>query len=218
MPGGAMAMREPWRNTWAHIAAALGWERARRRFSRLELMGFLEQKPLGNLERMVERGLNSPLASSAGRLFDAVAAALGICRESADFEGQAAMELEALATEAGGAAAIYPLVLEDDRIQLKGMWEGVLKDLEDGVEPSLVAARFHASLSRGLGRIAREMCRQHQSETLVVGGGVFQNRLLLEGLTTALLDSGVKLLIPGKVPTNDGGISLGQAVAGAWRA
>jgi hydrogenase maturation protein HypF len=216
MPGGAMAMREPWRNTWAHIAAALGWEQAKRRFSRLELMAFLEQKPLNNLERMVRRGLNSPVASSAGRLFDAVAAALYICREQADFEGQAAMALEALALEAPEAEPVYPVLLERNRIHWKALWEGLLTDLESDTEPALVAARFHASLSRGLARIALELCRQHHVETLVLGGGVFQNRLLLEGLAAALRNSGIRLLIPGRVPANDGGISLGQAVVGGF--
>jgi hydrogenase maturation protein HypF len=179
-------------------------------------MAFLEKKPLGNLEKMVARGLNSPRASSAGRLFDAVAAALGVCRERADFEGQAAMALEALAMEANGAEAIYPLVSGRDRIHLQGLWEGILNDLEAGTEPSLVAARFHASLSRGLAHIAQELCHRHHLETLVLGGGVFQNRLLLEGLAAALRDSGVTLLLPGKVPANDGGISLGQAVVGGF--
>ena len=99
MPGGAQAAREPWRNTFAHLDSAFGWERCLRDHADLELVRFLETRPLAMLRAMIRSDINSPPASSCGRLFDAVAAALGICRERTSYEGQAAIELEACLDE-----------------------------------------------------------------------------------------------------------------------
>ncbi len=102
MIGGAQAIHEPWRNTYAHLVAALGWDEFQRAFGGLELAHYLTEKPHATIDRMLASGLNVPLASSCGRLFDAVAAAAGLCRDRVLFEGQAATELEDLA--AGRAA------------------------------------------------------------------------------------------------------------------
>ena len=95
MPGGIQAIYEPWRNTYAHIMATIGWSKYKQDFKNLELTKFFESKPLATYDAMLENKVNSPLASSCGRLFDAVAAAIGICRDRVDYEGQAAMEMEA---------------------------------------------------------------------------------------------------------------------------
>ena len=113
MPGGAQAVREPWRNTFAYLDTALGWERCIHIHPQLDIVRFLETRPLTTLRGMIRNNINSPPASSCGRLFDAVAAALGICRERAGYEGQAAIELEAcvdehmLETEEGYPFLIY---------------------------------------------------------------------------------------------------------------
>src|SRR6185295_8237592 len=99
MVGGVQAIREPWRNTYAHLLAGPGWTNFTEQYSKLELYQYLTGKPLKTIDRMLETGLNVPLASSGGRLFDAVAAALGLCADRALFEGQGAMELEALAEQ-----------------------------------------------------------------------------------------------------------------------
>ncbi|MCP4414944.1 MAG: carbamoyltransferase HypF, partial [Gammaproteobacteria bacterium] len=98
--GGTQAMLEPWRNTFSHLVSIMNWEELERNYQHLELVSFLKQKPVHNLLQMLDKGINSPLASSAGRLFDAVAGALGICRDKQFYEGQAAIELEALVTRA----------------------------------------------------------------------------------------------------------------------
>ena len=108
MVGGVQAIREPWRNTYAHLVAGLGWAQFVEKFSALELHRYLITKPLPTIDRMLETGLNVPLASSCGRLFDAVAAALGLCADQAIFEGQGAMELEALAESWRPSAADPP--------------------------------------------------------------------------------------------------------------
>ncbi len=214
MPGGAMAIREPWRNTYAHLATVLEWEQVESAFPELELIQFLKTKPLANLHKMLHKGINSPPASSAGRLFDAVAAALNICREGVTFEGQAAMELEALAETAKPGAGYYSLDMNGGRLQWTTLWKGILGDLRNGTEAATIAARFHNSLAEGLARIAAELCYRYNTGILVLGGGVFQNRLLLESMVNRVETRGVHALIPERLPANDGGISLGQGVIG----
>lgn len=214
MPGGARAMREPWRNTFAYLARVLDWERTRNEHGRLDIVAFLAMKPLPQLQRMMERGINSPPASSSGRLFDAVAAAIGICRESADYEGQAAIELEATACEyfSSQSGRPYSFGFSGTTLSTAPMWHELMEDLERKLVPGIIAARFHHGFAVGLARTAGALCREHDVGTVVLGGGVFQNRLLLEQTSTLIRASGLRVLSPGKLPANDGGLSFGQAV------
>ncbi len=214
MPGGAQAIREPWRNTFAYLLNSPVWERVAEGYPELDIVRFLKTKPLGVLQTMVSKDLNSPPASSAGRLFDAVAAALGICRECADFEGQAAIELEALAavhfeTQADFA---YGFEGQDDSLSWTPLWSALLKDLADEVAPGIIAARFHHGLASAVAETAGRLCAQHELQTVVLSGGVFQNRLLLARTSFLLRDQGLSVLSPVATPANDGGLSLGQAV------
>jgi len=214
LPGGAQAMRQPWRNTYAYLSTVVGWERVRSAHRHLDIVRFLEAKPLAQMERMLDRRINSPPASSAGRLFDAVAGALGVCREGTGYEGQAAIELEALA---GGhlsaqAASAYPFQRRQGIIYSAPMWDELLADLEQNVAPAVIAARFHHGLATVLVATALELCDRHRVETVALGGGVFQNRLLLESISERVRNSGLRVLSPAGVPANDGGLSFGQAV------
>ena len=137
LPGGARAIREPWRNLYAQLATCLGWEEVTAAYPDLELTRYLATKPLATLDTMMARGLNSPLTSSAGRLFDAVAAALGLCRDGIAYEGQAAIELESLAVTAGARALAagetyhFGLVETEGRCLLDPapFWRRLLEDL-----------------------------------------------------------------------------------------
>ena len=222
MPGGVQAMREPWRNTYAHLRQALGWDWVRENYPDLAIVRRMEKKPLRNLSRMIERGLNSPPAASCGRLFDAVAAALNICAESQHFEGQAAMELESIAAPefAAQSSKVYPfdpLQTEQETgvILFESLWRSLLQDLADGCQTATVAARFHHSLSAIIAQTAAGLCRKQGVKTVVLTGGVFQNRLMLEGVTCRLSEIGLHVLSPLITPANDGGLSLGQAVIAA---
>ncbi len=215
MPGGARAAREPWRNTFAHLHASLGWARLQARYGKLELLDYLQQKPLQTLERMLDQGINSPLASSAGRLFDAVAGALGIDRDGVSFEGQAAMKLEALAESVREELPGYPVERKGTELVWTTMWLALLDDLKQGVDVAVMAARFHRGLADAVAGMAVALCRGNGLDSVVLSGGVFQNRLLLEAVSQQLEKEGLKVLIPEKLPVNDGGISLGQAVTGA---
>jgi len=220
MPGGTQAIREPWRNTFAHLHA-LGRADIEADFSDLDIVRFLSGKPLHLLHSMIEKKLNTPLSSSCGRLFDAVAAALGICRERASYEGQAAIELECLAQTAfSGERSAYPYRLETAaesiaRIYWQPMWLALLNDLQKGTDRAIIAARFHLTVSAAVSTLAAQLCHQNGLQTVVLCGGAFQNRLLLEAVSSALRNSGYQVLIAKQVPINDGGLALGQAVVAA---
>jgi hydrogenase maturation protein HypF len=228
MPGGAQAAREPWRNTYAHLDAAIGWERCARDHAGLDLVRFLGSRPLAMLDAMRRNRVNSPLASSCGRLFDAVAAALGICRERASYEGQAAIELEAQVDERAFARDEgYEFRVEwnpDDGaapalLDSAPMWPSLMDDLARAVPVGVVAARFHRGLARAIARMALLILGRdpHPTRTIALSGGSFQNRLLLETVTGDLRGHGLEILTHRQVPANDGGLSLGQAAIAASR-
>jgi len=231
MPGGVQAVRQPWRNTFAHLDAAIGWERCRREYAKLEFVRFLDAKPLSTLRAMAEKGINSPLSSSCGRLFDAVAALIGTCREAASYEGQAAIELEALADEGAIAEAEgYPITIRMDdggwrrgelpTFELSGMWQALLDDLARRAPPGVIAARFHRGLARAVVAMAGLLLEGEAARlerTVALSGGSFQNKLLAEEVCRGLQSQGVRVLMHSQVPTNDGGLSLGQAAIAAAR-
>ena len=222
MPGGTKAMQEPWRNAWAHLDAAFGWEMVAKRFADLPAVRKLGRKPVTLLEQMLRRGVNSPPGSSAGRLFDAVAALLDICPDGISHEAQAAMELECLAGRAStdGKCRPYPLDVDPTgllTISWRSLWAALLEDLINGVARETIAARFHSGLAFGLAAIARDLADARGIDTVVLSGGVFQNRLLLDMMSAQLAGAGLRVLSPAELPANDGGISLGQAVVAARR-
>ncbi len=230
LPGGAQAMREPWRNTLAHILAEMGWASFATNFSDLELCEFLRSKPLDAITSMIRSGVNAPLASSCGRLFDAVAAAIGLCRDEIFHEGEAAMRLEALVDSATLASIdedlAYPFAIPVLKgsglpyIEPLAMWQALLGDLYEQTPPAIIAARFHKGLARAIAMMADKVTRDGDTRTTVrvaLSGGVFQNRWLTEDVTRRLEAAGFDVLTQAEVPANDGGLSLGQAAIAAAR-
>jgi hydrogenase maturation protein HypF len=213
MPGGTAAIREPWRMAAAWLDAALGGLVP----ERLAVVG----RNLDRWERVValaRSGTASPTTSSAGRLFDAVAAILGV-RDAVNYEGQAAVELEQLADP--GEASAYPAGLVEAgagqlRLQGADLVRAVVEELEAGVAAPVIAARFHNGLARATVAACGTLRKATGLEAVALSGGVFQNLLLLERMVTGLEQRGFRVLVHSRVPPNDGGISLGQAaVAGA---
>jgi hydrogenase maturation protein HypF len=226
MPGGAAAIREPWRNLYAHLRAGVGWENFRRDWGALPLAQYLATKPCASLGAMMTTGMNSPGASSCGRLFDAVAAALGISADRQSHEGEAAAALEALANRAGADDAPYSFAAREDSPGLRvldpaPMWRALLADLAAGTENANIAARFHFGLAGALAQMASTLAGDRGSEprftTVALSGGCFQNRLLFETIENLLRARGLEVFAHARVPANDGGISLGQAVVAAAR-
>ena len=230
LPGGDAAMREPWRNTYAQLVAAMGWPAFADRHAALELHARLLAKPLRVIDAMLASHTNCPPASSAARLFDAVAAACGICFDRIGHEGQAAMELEAcldattLEHEHDDQAYVFTVDSGDDVhlpcLRPAPMWPALLDDLRQGVSPGVVSARFHKGLAIAIVRMVRQLRAAHGGETLhtvALSGGVFQNRILLEQLVRRFEQAGLAVLTHRQVPSNDGGLSLGQAAVAAAR-
>ena len=214
--GGAKAMTQPWRNTFAHLDRALGWDLVVEEFADLEIINRLQAKPLGNCRQMLARGINVPPASSAGRLFDAAAAALELCFDEISYEGQAAIMLENLADQAIQDAEPYPIELAET-LRWQGLWHGFLEDLASGTKPFEIAARFHATVIHAVHGLTTEIAAREGLECVALGGGVFQNKRLLAGVSNTLSSDGFEVLAPVGYPANDGGISLGQAVVAAAR-
>jgi hydrogenase maturation protein HypF len=231
MLGGAQAAREPWRNLYAHLTRAIGWDRLSGSYSGLEVLACLNAKPRAVLDAMMTKGLNAPPASSCGRLFDAMAAALGICRERQVYEGDAAARLEALAQDALARDdhddTFYPYkhsrLLQNDMLELDPapLWHAVLDDLADGIPATTMALRFHRGLARALVAAVQQLAagepKGTRVDTVALSGGSFQNRILLESVAAALQEAGFVVLSHAEVPTNDGGLALGQAAIGAAR-
>lgn len=211
MPGGTAAIRQPWRmaaaylDAAAHGPAAAAAALARRHGERWDAV-------VG----MARRGVNAPLTSSAGRLFDAVAALLGV-RDTVSYEGQAAIELEQLADPA--ERGTYPVTIQPgEPAVLLGtdVVRHVLDDLAAGQPPATVAGRFHNTMAAAVVAVCAQLRDAGAPGTVALSGGVFQNILLLGRCVDGLTAAGFDVLIHHRVPPNDGGISLGQAaVVGA---
>jgi len=221
LPGGARAMLEPWRNLVAQLHAVATPADLQHEYGALELLHYLQGKPWETLQRMIDSGVNSPASSSFGRLFDAVAAALGVCRERISYEGQAASELEALVDhQALRDEQVYPFEIEHNQllqINPQPMWRAILHDLQQRTDRSRIATRFHATLARMVGAMAHKMRQRHGLDTVALSGGVLQNPSLLTLLRVDLEQRGFNLLIHRQVPANDGGLALGQAAIAATR-
>jgi hydrogenase maturation protein HypF len=229
MIGGVRAVYEPWRNTYAHLLAAFGWEGFQRDFGELELARYLAGKPRAIIDRMLASAVNVPAASSCGRLFDAVAAATGICPDRVLYEGQAAMEFEDLIDAEARAAVrsrgLYPFcqTLSETGLEIlepRPMWRALLEDLRSETPVSIISARFHLGLAISVAEMAVRLASQSNAEpidTVVLTGGCFQNKVLFEACASQLEENGLRCLSQSQVPMNDGGLALGQAAIAAAR-
>jgi len=213
LPGGDAAVREPWRMAATFLRAAYGDSMSG---LDLEFMRRLDRAAWRVLSQAADRGLNAPLTSSAGRLFDAVASLLGL-RDHISFEGQAAMELEALSDRE--ADLIYPTtVTEGDGsivVHTTDVVRGVVEDLLRQAPASLIAARFHATLADVLARVCERVRARTGIDAVALSGGVFQNVWLLQAAKGRLEATGLRVYTHRQVPTNDGGLALGQAAIAA---
>ena len=212
MPGGAAAIRQPWRMAAAYLDAAFP----------AGLPGGLDvaarnQESWPTVLTLGRRGMNSPLTSSAGRLFDAVAALLGL-RDVINYEGQAAVELEQLALTSRHDP--YRAAITDGRpftVAGPDLVRAAAEDLLAGVPRQIISARFHQGVAAMIGEACGLLRERSGLGTVALSGGVFQNLLLLGTVVDLLEGLGFRVLTHSRVPPNDGGISLGQAVvAAAW--
>jgi len=226
LPGGDAAIKAPWRQAVSYLRHAFGAEFCA---DHPDEFAFLGDRPVGPVLEMLDRGLNSPLTSSCGRLFDAVAAMVGPWAE-ATYEAQAAIELAALTTAAEvQAAQPFSLAVEELRDRLAAADDGplqlpvaaVIRAVREarraGVSAPEISAMFHRTLIEILARAAGWAAARHELPDIVLGGGVFQNEILLAGLSQRLRRDGLQPWYPTQVPPGDGGVSLGQAAVAAAR-
>lgn len=225
LPGGAASVRDARRNAFALLSELGLLEHP----GAARLLDSLDEQTRSVTATMIERGINSPRTSSMGRLFDAAAAILGIC-DKATYEGEPAIEFEAAAWRALNSESACPTgnmasfsVTESSRpddchvLNSRPLFEALLEGIRTGVPAGKLALDFHVTIARASTRIASEICVREGIDTVVLSGGVFMNRLLLQFLTRELKSAGLTVLVPHTAPVNDGCIAYGQAAVASAR-
>jgi hydrogenase maturation protein HypF len=212
LPGGDMAIKKPYRTAASYIYSLMG----KATLERLPFIQGVDKQELGLLEQQIDRGINTPLTSSCGRLFDAVSALIGI-RSRIDYEAQAAIELEMAAMDAEKSELTsYPFkVVESNgihKICFGQTLSAIISDLKKGVAQTEIAYCFHLTLAQMITDVCRKISKKTAISQVALSGGVFQNRLLLRLTTDMLKEARWHILSHSQVPTNDACISLGQAV------
>ena len=216
LPGGTAAIREPWRMAVSYLAQTFGEE-----FVRLDIP-FVRELERGKAElmlTMMARRLNSPLTSSCGRLFDAIAALIGLRRE-VNYEAQGAMELESLArSSAETGQGSYPFSLNRMvgwwQIDCRSVFEAIVEDIKRKAPVELISRRFHNGLVEILVRLACLLRQESAINRVCLSGGVFNNLIVFDGLIRELQAHEFEVFTHSEVPTGDGGLSLGQALVAA---
>ena len=221
LPGGAASVRDARRNAFALLSELGLLEHP----GAAGLLGTLDEQTRNITTTMIERNINSPRTSSMGRLFDAAAAALGICGQ-ATYEGEPAIELEAAAWRALGGKTVHldgnhtgALTSANDSpiLDPQPLIEALLNGIKAGAPADRLALGFHIAITHATAHVACEICEREGLDTVALSGGVFMNRLLLQLLTHELKDAGLAVLVPHAVPANDGCIAYGQAAVARAR-
>ena len=210
LPGGEVAVKEPWRIAVSLIKDVVGDET----IPYLQSIGFIEKygdKKISDILKIIDNRQFSPLSSGAGRLFDAISALMGVCDKNT-FEGEAAIALEAITRP--GIVDDYPVDIQLRNPLEVDFSQTVLKiigDLAKGKNKGIISSKFHNTLVNVIVRVIKRLSQAYSINDVVLCGGVFQNMYLLERAMSSLVSTGMKVHIHDKVPTNDAGISLGQA-------
>jgi hydrogenase maturation protein HypF len=213
LPGGDLAARAPWRTLLGYSSLDDDGRWAE------PALASVPPQELMIARHQLRRRINAPKASSMGRLFDAAGAVLGVRLESA-YEGQAAMELEGLARDGDFEALSFPVMREAGELPVLDplpLLASLAAERARGVPVGELAARFHATLAHALTELAAQLCALRKLDTVVLGGGCFQNARLLSAVRRGLEDAGLRVLTPIVLGPNDGALSYGQAVVAAAR-
>ncbi len=211
MPGGEAAIKKPYRMALGYLYTLLG-ENFCLEGLPLDAVDPIEREVI---KPQLKRGINAPLTSSAGRLFDAVAALTGV-RQAIDYDAQAAIELEMIARNDVRETSAYPFSIDQSQekqvVRLGELLEAIVRDVKNGTSPETISAKFHRTVARFIVKMCTLIAEDRGIDQVALSGGVFQNRLLLRLVRTALRQEGFTVLTHRLVPCNDAGISLGQAV------
>jgi hydrogenase maturation protein HypF len=212
MPGGDKAAVEPWRMAASYLFDAFGEETGT---FRDDYFTAIPEEQLNLLLMALRKGINAINTSSAGRLFDAIAALCGLCPVMT-FEAEAAMRLEALCGDPLSVEP-YPWRMSDGIIDVREMIRQIVNAEGDGRLPSVIATRFHATVIAIVTTVCTEIRKNTGLGKVVLSGGCFQNRYILEGSVQKLQEHSFSVYTHHFVPCNDGGIALGQIAVGAWK-
>jgi len=212
LPGGAVAIKKPFRTAISHVLSLLGETALNQDLSFLKQVDSVE---IDIIQKQIVQKINSPLTSSCGRLFDAVSALIGV-RGEVEYEAQAAIELEMLAYDEVDESGSYPFTIVEqdgpDLIKLENLFAAIIQDLQGDTSQARIAARFHNTIARMIEELCQVISDKTGMTQVVLSGGVFQNRLLLRKAVSLLETDGFRVFTHRQVPCNDGGISLGQVV------
>jgi len=210
LPGGDKAIVEPWRMAYSYLYSIYG---PKAKTLDIDFNQRMDCNSLSIIEKMIDKNINSPLTSSCGRLFDAISSLIGI-KDEISYEGQAAMELESFCSSGITEGYKFRTYKEEEKfiIDPQEIFINIIKDLKKGLDKKIIAAKFHNTVAE----FTVDLCGKIRENTgingIALSGGVFQNKYLTEKVIFSLEDKGFKVYIQRKVPPNDGGISLGQAV------
>jgi len=216
LPGGTVAIERPYRMAMSYLLTLLGKDALA---PDLAFLKEVSSQEIDLVVKQVEKGINSPWTSSSGRLFDAVSALIGV-RGRIDYEAQAAIEMEMAADERERWSYPFSVVERDgvNVVHFKGMFSGIIQDLKGGVAQGMIAMKFHRTMAEVVVLMCLRLSARNGIKKVALSGGVFQNRLLLRLTVAALEKAGFEVLTHSKAPTNDGGVSLGQAVIASFAA
>jgi hydrogenase maturation protein HypF len=214
MPGGDAAIHEPWRMAVSHLYRAYG---PQYRDIKLQVVEQHMDK-IGIMEQMIQQSVNAPLTSSCGRLFDAAAAMLNL-RYKVSYEGQAAAELEMLLEPEETDDSTYPFEIIKDEgspwlLPVKPIIRSLVHEILEKIPPSRISRKFHNTLAALFIKVCKDIREQTKINSVILSGGVFQNLNLLHQVKSGLEILSFKVYVHEQVPTNDGGLSLGQALIG----
>jgi hydrogenase maturation protein HypF len=210
LPGGEATIRRPYRIAIAYLLSVLGTVPA---LPFLETISDAEQRVI---RQMTERRVNTPMTSSCGRLFDAIAALVGL-RDEVTYEAQAAIELERVSYGGAHDPMIYPFVIDGTQVRLGALLVQIVADVQAHVPVPIIGWRFHHTLAEMVRSVCVQIRERESVQGVALSGGCWQNRLLLGATISRLQDAGFTVYTHKQTPANDGGISLGQAVVAAAR-
>ena len=210
LPGGDRAIKEPWRTAVSLLYYNAGIHPANTSINSLKK---LDTTRVEHCIIAIDNKINSPMTSSMGRLIDCVAVLLGLC-DNITFEAEGPIRLEGIADRTVNSSYGYDA---GELIGIRTLIAEILSDIESGVHRSIIAGKFHNTLVNMIARTAEKLSRESGVRTVVLSGGIFQNRIILGGVMNQLNDYNLEVLVPSIFPVNDGGISLGQLVSAAKR-
>ncbi len=211
-PGGDLTIRQPWRMAASCLYHYFGEDFLRKMHGKL--FPYVEQEAFDMVLVMLKNRINCPETSSAGRLFDAVSALTGVCTE-ASYHAEAPMRLESVAAE--NVRDRYPFAIQEGQISFKPMFAGLIEDLENGKPLSVISAKFHNTVVEVIEKAVEKLSATTGLKKVVLSGGSFQNKILLKNTEILLRKKGFEVYSHEQVPSNDGGIALGQLAIAARR-